>query len=997
MNQIELHKKIDNLISDGTRSATSSSVKNLIDTNDDSRRYFYNKADESWFGWLWDNGFFDILKKKAKDPTKYSYQIVELNYVVRIAEKIPTRVVDFILSVPISAATFNPEVVDRFLWIASKLPAGELRRVVPKMRADGWVPLMGRFNRWAFEFKNMFDTLAGADDHESIVRLAEVILTLRTKQEIEEAGRGWGESPFYFHDIHHSEVFAHLSKVDDKNVESAFAIATKTLGAIAQFGPEKEDTVFKYGDLFSLYDVDFFELQPGMERHLSARDDVRDLAAVVKLFAVKLVSGSCENSAEVRRIYSQYIVSLPDARTMWRFRLFIWSLCPAVFEQELKNAFNLVFKHPKEPYPIVGGAEYEQAIKAHFGIFTEPEQRAYVKGIFALLGTDKTASFWYGVLSSISKHLTPEERQFADKVMPIALKDDFKPEPSIGMTYAGTVVPQSPEDSDSEWGKSISEIINLLKTKWAPAALANVDKKQDYLRPVNAEGVADRMRIDMKVRLADYIASAQQFFDHDALDPHYTYSFLRGINEIIRLDIRKVDEIDLGKIVALGKDIVAFGQKQPFDVTQREGERFNAWLAGWKAVHSTLADVLEEFLRDNTERTTKQFANHRNDLLEIISYLFSFPDPQPADEEVDESKIKKLPSGEDEYQMSDPFTTAINTTRGRAFQAFLQFVYHEGKNLPKESPSKLSGDVMALYESVLARENTRAIMFMFGHYLAFFYYRNTKWGDTILPKLFLNDASRGDLFLAAWEGYLTAALYEELFEKLHDQYAQAIVSDPGAYTKRKYRGNLDEALATHLALAYVHFDDFGFQSDLYESFWKNKNTKRQGTFISFIGRHVISRDQASQWIAEKKVNVKKLSDFWEWALLHCADKEALKEFGFWMQTKHKIFNPVWLAEHIDKTLEKTGGDVDWELGMVDSLPDLAKAAPEKTLSILRRYLLDGSTLRERPGYLRMDQDLRVVLRDLYANSTTKEATYQLINDLLPIGNGQFWDLKDIVK
>ena len=90
-------------------------------------------------------------------------------------------------------------------------------------------------------------------------------------------------------------------------------------------------------------------------------------------------------------------------------------------------------------------------------------------------------------------------------------------------------------------------------------------------------------------------------------------------------------------------------------------------------------------------------------------------------------------------------------------------------------------------------------------------------GDVIADHL-LKRSGTSRLYFAAWEGYLTSSLYTNLFGKLHDEYSRAIAIDPAAYTKRRYRGNLDEALATHLALTYLHLEGFGFDSDLYKSF-----------------------------------------------------------------------------------------------------------------------------------------------------------------------------------
>ena len=38
----------------------------------------------------------------------------------------------------------------------------------------------------------------------------------------------------------------------------------------------------------------------------------------------------------------------------------------------------------------------------------------------------------------------------------------------------------------------------------------------------------------------------------------------------------------------------------------------------------------------------------------------------------------------------------------------------------------------------------------------------------------------------------------------------------------------------------------------------------------------------------------------------------LSAFGFWMKNNEVIFDPAWLADHMRRTLEKTGGYISWD-------------------------------------------------------------------------------------
>jgi len=71
MNQLQIHKKIDEFITDGPSVGSVEVAKGFIQGNEDSKRYLFSKANEAWLKWFFNNGLFDELKKKSEDPSKY--------------------------------------------------------------------------------------------------------------------------------------------------------------------------------------------------------------------------------------------------------------------------------------------------------------------------------------------------------------------------------------------------------------------------------------------------------------------------------------------------------------------------------------------------------------------------------------------------------------------------------------------------------------------------------------------------------------------------------------------------------------------------------------------------------------------------------------------------------------------------------------------------------------------------------------------------------------
>jgi hypothetical protein len=970
-------------------------VQKLISLNQDARAYFFTKATIDDFDWLSQNGFLDTLKQKSEDPTRYGYRTPEINYVVRVAPQDFAKIVDFMLTVPISMENFNPEVVDRFVWIAQGLPADQLARIVPKILKDGWVPLMGGFNRWGFEYKKMFETLGAAKDYDNMILLAEAVLAIRTREDVIKNGRGvWPDSPFYFgnNDLGQTNAFMALVSVDTTYIEPALAVIMKIMTKVVGLGEKDDESSFGWKDPYYLLDANIFEMKVGVGKHLSYRDDVEDLVATVVALLRSSIGSKCDDASEAKRIYETYVAILPQSRLTWRINLFALTLCPLVFKAELRDAFFRIFD-AKNLWDLIGGAEYEEALKRGFSVLSDADQRLYISKVLILFGGDEKEPYEMGsgrdILSSIFASLTEKEKDDARKILKQDLESNYIPRPSIDHEsgYAGSIIAQAPIDQEALSRKSVPEIVESLKTEWVPEELIKKDTKQDFLHPLNAEGMGDELRTNIAARLGEYLKDAPLFFDRDRLDPHYTYAFLSGINNILRGKTYTKDA-DWAGLIKLFDAITDSGTVSAFPSGKRDRRDTGSWLAGWDAVHSSIGDNLQELLRGDGKKPLIDFTANRPALFKVISYLLTRPDPTPESERESTEGLLK-------YSGSDPFNHAINSTRGRAFQVFTMFVYNDGLGVPQKTT--LEADIKKLYEATLAAETTMAITFLFGHYLPTFYYRDRDWARGMFTILFPGDPQKKDLYLASWEGYLSENIYKELFEDLASYYQRAIEFDPAQNTPRKHFKDIDESLGVHMALAFVHFDNFDFESALFKEFWKNKNAKRHESFISSMGRHCISWDNAKDWLTSNKIALEKIKAFWDWALENIPEAEALEGFGFWINTERNVFDPIWLAERVRKTLQKTAGKIDWDYGLVESLPTFAAQNPRETLAILDIYLSSEETLSGRRAWIQIDDKMLKIFKTLYANPETKSGTSNLVKKLLPLGNGRFWTLKDIIE
>jgi len=429
------------------------------------------------------------------------------------------------------------------------------------------------------------------------------------------------------------------------------------------------------------------------------------------------------------------------------------------------------------------------------------------------------------ILSCIYADLSEQERKAAEQTLGEPLKKDFRAGPAIEHGKGGWVSPKAPVSIETLSEMSVADIVDKLKSEWCPSHLHELDTDRDFLNPLNADGMGRLLKADLSTRPAAYIVRARLFLSPEALHTHYTYSFLSGVSEALRYK-KSFECVDWSPFIQLMIAIVE-RSREGLPEQGSEHDRGDTWLAGWDGVLRAMGNVVEELLKNNNIGPVLA-ARYRAELICIICLLLANPDP----------------TAEYERQTrNNAFSIAINSIRGQALQVFLQFIYRDASLTEGSAPSLVAGDAREIYATALNAETTMAVRFLFGYYLFFMHLKDRNWMEGLLPVLFPADAMKKDLYLATWEGYLTNQLNLDIFLVLREYYRRAILLNSAYYTRREYHTELDVGLARHMALAFVHIDDFRLNDDLLQLFWRTPNVERHREFISLIGRHAILREE----------------------------------------------------------------------------------------------------------------------------------------------------------
>ncbi len=974
------HKIIDEIFSKNNFDEKKIKANCFSGGSLDARRYFFSKADEIWLKWIWEKGLLDELKKSASDVTKHSYRLPELEYLTRMAEKAPKIVAEIINSVSISKETFNSEVVDRFFWITSLLPVEQIKLIFPKILREDWVRLMAPTSRYGYDYQEMVKKLKAAKVYDALNELAKIILVVRAKEEFDANERfSLSDKLFYLHDITETGIFEALLDPDNKEKEETLKVVLEILCEVVMLGKDiKEEGVFAESEPFNLFGVNLFTAELNKEKEPYSKDDIENLIVTAKKLIGDVLGSVCGNIAEARRIYTTYISTLPDSRTLYKLKLFAITRCPNLFKEEIKGALLRIFDVGERYFEIEEGAEYHHTLIAGFGLLDNTTKREYIAKVFDYFGanlTDEDKKEWrkrdgLKILMYIKGELNGPEIAQAESLLGKFPGGDIPaPEPDhFGGVTSGLVSHRSPVNPSDF---SVQDMAERLKTELSPKALREQFKDDDFLNPRGVEGLGDALKEDLKIRTTDYLTNFAKFFDRELIHPHYVYSLLRGIEEILR-DKKTLSDDQYNLLVSFFDSVRVSGEGKEFE----KGDD-KSWLGDWITVHRVMADIILEVLAGIKD--SELFKKNRGPILLILKYLLT---------------IKSSPDIEDEKrESSEPFFVAINSVRGRAYQAFVQFTYNDGK--------VLAGDVKQIYGVVLDRETSNALRFVIGHYLAPFYFRDIPYITELLPKIFpINDPTKENLYFATWEGYLASSLYKELFIEFQKYYEYAIKIKTEDYPERKYARGIDETLATHLALAYAHAD-LKIGDPLFDLFWKTPNEARHYEFVSFIGRSCLTRDQAGdKWFEENGVCKQKLIDFWDWILQTdiSVEPKAFSGFGFWVNPDKEVIDEKTIIKNLAVTLKKSDGNIDWDYGLTRRIKVFAGIDPSNTLEIINNFLLLNGELNpyRRTPFFSLENEIKDALVTIYKDLGLKKAVEDLISTLIEKGSSAFWFLKDIL-
>ena len=524
----------------------------------------------------------------------------------------------------------------------------------------------------------------------------------------------------------------------------------------------------------------------------------------------------------------------------------------------------------------------------------------------------------------------------------------------------GAFGPQSPK-SIAELGQmAVEDVVSFLAT-WTAGT--------SELQP-SEEGMGRDLTSIVGRKPVDYAAAASRFRN---LDPTYVRSFFIGLTSALKNGL----VFDWFPVL----ELAAWVASQPREIPGRKGALFVRdpdW--GW-----TRDSIIDLVAAGFEERPGKLTFDHRPVVWQTLKPLVEDPFPSPEDE-----------AGPN----FDPAFLSINSTRGRAFFAVVQYaLWVQGCASPQLEDWKLhTFDVMPEVREALdahldpSLEPTLTIRSVYGRCLESLARLDWGWLRNRLPLIFPTGEQQVLQFRAAWDSFLaTWTPNGVLLPLLAPAYKKAIEQIGKAQGKMQGPSGSDHLLAEHLMVFYWWGKlRFGAEDHLLDNFYAAAPDRLLGHAMWFVGRSVSGWDAKNphEAIARLQELIESRLETARFATSADDCRQELSGFGWWFTTGK--FDEQWELATLLSVLQltkKVANDMD----VVKRLAELCPKYPEDCVACLR-LMIEGD--QDRMLLVGVERETEELLTHALSSPAAAASARRVTEELIARGHFRYRRLLD---
>ena len=542
---------------------------------------------------------------------------------------------------------------------------------------------------------------------------------------------------------------------------------------------------------------------------------------------------------------------------------------------------------------------------------------------------------WFG--SRMPEELRAKHQQLVSEIEP----SETATLPSKHTSWVG---PTSPISADDLSRLPVDKVVEYL-SGWQPS--------RDWMSP-SREGLSRDLIPVIKAQALAYSSAAEQFI---GLSPPYVRAVFAGITDAINED----QEVSWPPVLTLAEWLL-----KQIDSSEILSSGYDSNEQPWQWVRKSLARLLGTAFKKNRipmELGPRAFA--------VLLPLTGDADPTPDHE----TKF----GGSN----MEPWTLAVNTTRGEAFHTLIQYALWKLRNGDNKGDRASTFNSMPEVRDVLKRhldpnnDPSLAIRSVYGQFFPWLVLLDHQWASQNAQRIFPQQEAQAEYFEAAWGGYiLFCPPYNNVLNAILPSYSYAL--DRVGRTSEDFDGAKQaDHLASHLVVSY--WRGLLQESDgerLWHSFWLKAPPDVRRHALHEIGRALAPLKDAPPEAT------KRLTTLLDERLLHFEthsneNSEELKEFGWWFPSD--VFDPGWALDRLSRVLAITKG-VERIREVLTRLVKLADNFPAQTAHCLR-LIVEGTP--ERWGvFLSREPTKELLGRLLKSSDSGARAQAQTAIDLL---------------
>lgn len=812
--------KIDDIISKrDPKHSDLITLKRIINQNV-NQNYFWSKLNQSkWLPILNEEGFFEILlKKSVTNDTLYITQSFVSEYLLNVAEKYPSQVIEIIKATD----TDNDRVIWNFVRIGLVLNAQDTSKLVPVVKK--WMDKL-KIHSTLFdsEIIKWIKHLSDARQFDASFRLLKLLTTPKiqkpTRKIDDEVEKILGKNrPKPAPAIEYYYLQQLLSKGLNKLVEHD----PSKLSRILQSALEKSISI-EYRHIKGGLDLSYIwraaiEDHPQNYEHYELNDA---LLVALRNSTEEIVKQDLASGMIVIEEYLKHKYSI--------FRRLAIHLLRLNYES-YSDFIRRFIKNKKLLKQTDISHEYFILLRDIFEKLGFSERKFIIDSIREIESCDRKAKLEiqqkqirYQHLEKLhffEKYLEGEDKIYYDQ-----LKQEFHGEKlrDTAVYHESYYGEKSPLTIDEIENKNLPELWDYFKT---------FRKTKKGFGSPSIEGLARYFASAVKKDPYKYLKS--DLNNLITINPTYSYWFLNEITETFKS--QKYEELIqfIPDLLNLINKLIRI-ENIPNKFTEEMGINFTG-------VKRRALDFIQMTIKSSQNGTIDIIA-YKDIIWEMIEYLCYYKfDP----DDMGENKKEKL----------DPYTSAINSVRGNALISAIDYALwyasqtKDNYSLEDKFPNRFEGEkrIQDLLEDKLINKQddpSLAIHSVYGVYFANLAYLNFNWLKSNLNNIFPNEKEKEVYWQTAWGGFINASrFYSDLYKLLQPQFFRAVdyLSKGMKLVPSGFGRSPEDALSEHLIVACLNLkDDIRKKNSLLRKFAEAKNNPSATHAVQFIAN--LAKDQ----------------------------------------------------------------------------------------------------------------------------------------------------------